>query len=433
MALLARIAVPDPLARAVSDEAWLAAMLDAERALANAGALAGVVPAHLAGPIAEACRPELYDLDELCREARAQATPVEPLVRALRARVGGEAAEYVHRGATSQDVLDTAAGLVSRRALAPILGWLGEAADSAAGLAHTHRLTPMAGRTLLRQAVPTSFGLVAAGWMQGLDRSRSRLAECDRALPVQLGGAAGTLAALGDRGPALVGLFARELGLAEPSLPWHTDRTLVAGLGSALAIAAGAAAKVGLDVALLSQTELGELAEAVAGRSSTMPQKRNPAGSTLALACARQAAGQASVLISAVPQELQRAAGAWQAEWDALTGALTYGGAAAAAIAGVLAGLEVHPDAMRANLDRTGGAVIAERLAFAMAPRLGVAQAQRTVAAAAADAAARGVPLAQALPEELDLDPELFDPAGYVGAAGELVDRALELHQRGPG
>jgi 3-carboxy-cis,cis-muconate cycloisomerase len=432
--------LPDAMREAVSGRAWLAAMLEAERALANAEAIAGVIPAHAAGPIADACRPERFDLDRLAEAGRGAGNPVEPLVRELTAAVGGEAAGYVHWGATSQDILDTAAMLVARRACGLVAEWAGALADRCAELAREHRTTPMAARTLLQQAVPTTFGLKAAGWLAGVAEGRERLVAVRAGrLQAQLGGAAGTLGALGERGPAVLGLFARQLELAEPALPWHTNRVSVAELGSALAVLAGAAAKVGRDVVLLSQTEVAEVAEGADGGSSTMPHKRNPIASTLAIACAVQAQAQAGVLVRGIEHEHERAAGAWHAEWEALSGALAYAGGAVAAAGGALEGLRVDAARMRANLEATSGLVMAESLAFALAPEHGRGEAQRIVAEAAREAADAGRTLraaaeAGALP---GLSPEAaraaLDPAAYLEAAGALVDRALERYATRPG
>jgi 3-carboxy-cis,cis-muconate cycloisomerase len=425
--------VPDRLREAVSGDAWLAAMLDAERALARAGERAGVVPTAAADAIAEACALDAYDWNELLEQGRAVGNPVEPLVRAVRARVDAEHARYVHFGATSQDVLDTAAMLVSRNALGMVVPELDRLAGLCAGLARAHRSTPSVARTLLQQAVPTTFGLVAAGWLVGVLDARRRVVELrDHGLAAQLGGAAGTLAALGDAGLRVAELFAAELELELPTLPWHTNRVRLAELGSALAICAGVAAKIGLDVALRSQIEVGEVREAAGGGSSTMPQKRNPVHATIARACARVAAGHASVLQASLPGELERAAGAWHAEWDALTGVLAYGGAAVAAAAASLDGLVVDADRMRANLDATGGLVVSERVALRLAGELGRDAAQELVAAAAATeqpfrealVADSRLPLSV---EELDA---LLDPTTYVGSADVLVERALTQYHR---
>jgi len=329
--------VPPALREAVSDGAWLKAMLAAERALAVAS-----LPAQAAETVAAACDPTEYDVEQLSEEGRAVGNPVEPLVRALRER-----APDAHRGATSQDILDTAAMLVARNACALIGAELDGAADECARLAEAHRSTPMAARTLLQQAVPTTFGYTAARWLASLQQARSRLRALR--LPAQLGGAAGTLAAFGDRGLDVVRAFAAELELAEPVVPWHADRSPVAELAAALDGAAAAAGKIGLDVVLLAQTEVGEVREGAGGGSSTMPHKRNPVRATLARACARGVHAQAS-LLTAGDYEHERAAGAWHAEWTALSEALALTGGALAAARECLAGLEVDAERMRTNM-----------------------------------------------------------------------------------
>jgi 3-carboxy-cis,cis-muconate cycloisomerase len=423
----AGILVPDDLLDAVSDRAWLAALLEAERALANAEAIAGAIPAHAAAAIAERCRPELFDPARLAEAGRSAANPVEPLVRELAEAVGGEAAAFVHRGATSQDVMDSAAMLVARRGLGIALARLDAAAARCAELADEHRSAPMAGRTLLQHAVPTTFGLKCAGWLAALLDARARLERIRRErLAVQLGGAAGTLAALGDGGLEVVRLFARELDLAEPELPWHADRQRIAELGAALATAAGVAAKIAGDIVLLSQTEVAEVREGGGGASSTMPQKRNPAASVRAIACARQARGHAAVLLAAVEGEHERAAGAWQSEWAAISGALACGGGALANAAEALAGLEVDAERMRRNLEATGGLVLAERVSHLLGPRVGRQEAHEIVSAAAATGSFRWALVAD---ERVGLSAEevdaLLDPEDYLGSAGALVDRAL--------
>jgi len=425
------IFVPQELRDAVSDHAWVQGMLDAERALAQACAAAGLVPQEAAARIAEACRAELYDPEQLAEEGRAVGNPAEPLVRALRERVGPDAADAVHPGATSQDVVDTAAMLVSRRAVSLVLARLDGLADGCAELARTHRSTPMAARTLLQQAVPTTFGLKAAGWLAGSVEARRTLAAVrGERLAAQLGGAAGTLAALGEDALEVVRRYAEELELAEPVLPWHTSRQRIAELGAALAAAAGAAAKVGVDVTLLAQTEVAEVAETSPGGSSTMPHKRNPISSALAVACARLASAHASVLLTSPAHEHERAAGSWHAEWEALSGALSFAGGAAAAAADAVIGLEIDSERMRANLDASGGLVVAERISYALAPRLGRGEAHAVVAAAASARSFREALLADGRvglsAEELD---SLLDPSGYLGSAEALVDRALAVYE----
>ena len=341
---------------AVADEAWLQAMLDVEAALARACAEAGVIPGARAEAIAGACRAELFDVAAIGAEAANVGNPAEPLVRALRAQVGEPAAEDVHRGATSQDIVDSAAMLVTRRALTRIVPELHSVAGATARLADEHRTAPIIGRTLMQQAVPTTFGLKAAGWLVALDASRRRLSELR--LPAQLGGAVGDLAALG---PDALGRFARQLGLDEPVLPWHTDRTPIAGLAGALGEACGAMAKVAGDVILLAQTEVGEVREGAEGRggSSTMAHKRNPVAAISARAAARQAPGLVATLLASMEQEHERAAGAWHAEWPALRALLGFTGSAAAWLRDCLENLEVDVERMRANLgdaDASGGA-----------------------------------------------------------------------------
>lgn len=319
MGLLDDLFVPERIGKLTSDEAWLQALLDAEAALAAAEAEAGLIPPEAARAIAGACEASGFDAAALGRQGRAAGNPVVPLVAALAERVSGDAAGFVHWGATSQDIMDTGAMLLARRALGGIDAELGGVAAACARLADEHRATPIAGRTLLQQALPSTFGLKAAGWLTSVTEARERLAAIP--LAVQLGGAAGTLASLGRDGERVLAVLAAELGLAEPTVPWHTARQRVAELGAALAIAAGTLEKIALDLALLAQTEVGEVAEASGGGrggSSTLPQKRNPIGSVLAIASARRVRGAAGVLLESIAGEHERAAGAWQAEWEAL-------------------------------------------------------------------------------------------------------------------
>jgi 3-carboxy-cis,cis-muconate cycloisomerase len=407
-------------AAAVSDQAWLQAMLDVEAALARAQAAVGLVPAEDAEAIGRACRAEEFDVAALGAAAAESGNPVVPLVAALRER----ASPHVHRGATSQDVLDSATVLVARRALEPLLEDLRCAADTAAALARVHRSTQMAGRTLLQQAVPVTFGLVAAGWMNALGEAADRLERAGTELAVQLGGASGTLAALGVQAPAVLDRFAHELGLPEPVLPWHTDRGRIAGLAGALGGAAGAMAKPAGDVVLLAQTEVGEVREEAGDRggSSAMPHKRNPVAAISALACARQAPGLVATLLANMEHEHQRAAGAWHAEWRPLGELLRATGSAAAWLSDCLEHLVPDPAAMRANLDRTGGLVLAERVA-------GIAD-RETVRRAALESAESGRPFAETLAGAgVEGADELLDPAGYRGSAELFVDRALAAHE----
>jgi len=419
----AAIFVPDELRDAVSDEAWLQAMLDFEGALASAEARAGVIPQEAAQAIAASCRGDLFDAAELAAAGRRPGNPAEPLVRALREQVGGEGAGYVHWGATSQDVMDTAAVLVSRRALVLVDREVDGVAAACARLARDHRGTVMAARTLLQQAVPTTFGLKAAGWLVSLLRARRGVRAWQPS--VELGGAAGTLAALGDDGLEVLRLLAEELELAEPAVPWHTNRVRIAELGCALAVTAGVLAKIGRDVALLAQTEVGEVREPPgSGGSSTMPHKRNPVGSALAVACAEQVRGCATVLTAALVQEHERGLGGWQAEWGPLSQALAYTGGAAAHVRGVLEGLEVDAERMRANLSDVIGA---EHASFVLAGRVGRVEAHELIGKAARTESFRAGLLGAGLsPGDVD---RVLDPSTYLGAADAFVDRALALYE----
>ena len=434
---------PEPLVDALSDTAWLQAMLDVEAGLAEAQAAVGVIPAGAAEAIAACCRAERFDPAALALDARHVGSPVEPLVRALSALVPGEAARLVHLGCTSQDVMDTAAMLVAKRALALIERDLDGVGDACAGLAETHRDTLMVARTLMQHALPTTFGLKAAGWLDAVTRARGALARlAPDVLALELGGAAGTLASYGSQGPAIARELATRLGLAEAELPWHAQRGRIAELGAALSLMAGSLGKIALDVVLLSQTEVGEVAEAASGRrggSSTLPHKRNPVGSTLVRSCARSAQASAGLLLGNLEHEHERAAGAWQAEWDALSGALLHAGAAAYWLREVLETLEVKPGRMRANLDSTRGLVMAEAVSLRLAEALGRVAAHdllKAVSRRVADGdgtladelAADPAVTAQLAPAELAA---ALDPAGYLGAASTLIDRAVSRHRGG--
>ncbi|MEU6795849.1 3-carboxy-cis,cis-muconate cycloisomerase [Nonomuraea wenchangensis] len=343
------------------DVAVLRALLDAEVALTRAQAALGQAPREAAEAVAGAARAAAFDLPGLVARARSGGNPVIPLVEDLRAAAGPHGA-HVHRGATSQDIMDTALMLVAHRTLGPVLADLGRVAGDLAGLAAAHRHTVMAARTLTQQAVPTTFGLKAAGWRKLVLDARDRLRAVRDSLPAQLGGAAGTLAAFHpeqpepgeDLGLRLAARFAAELGLAEPVLPWHVLRTPVADLGGALAFASGALGKLAADVLVLSRTEVGELSEGVGGGSSSMPHKHNPVRATMIAAAARQVPAQAAVLYASLAAEDERPSGAWHAEWQPLRECLRLVAGAARDAAELVAGLRVHPERMRANLTLSG-------------------------------------------------------------------------------
>jgi 3-carboxy-cis,cis-muconate cycloisomerase len=424
----------------VSDTAWLQAMLDTEAALARALERAGLAAAGAGAAVTAAARAGHFDLAELGAQAALTGNPVPALARALRQLLPPEASAAVHQGATSQDIIDTAMMLLARSAAHTTLASLAAAAGAAAGLARRHGDTIMIGRTLLQQAVPVTFGLVAAGWLTSLDEARTALAAVRRdRLAVQFGGAAGTLAALGADGPRVAALLAAELGLAEPVLPWPTSRVRLVELAGALAAVAAATGKIARDVTLLAQSEVAEVREGGGpapaggtrrGGSSAMPHKNNPVAAIAILGCTKQVPGLVATLIAAAEQEHQRAAGAWHAEWQPLTALLRLTASAASWCEELLAGLEVDAEAMRANLEAAGGLPMAEHVAALLSARLGASAAHDLVAGAAAS----GRPFRDALAaatdvltgEEIDA---ALDPAGYLGAAAEFTRRALAAHQ----
>ena len=436
-------------AAATDGEAWLRAMLDTEAALARALERAGLAPAG-AGAAVTAAASGTFDAGEIGRQAASTGNPVPGLVAALRKAVPAEAADTVHRGATSQDIIDTAAMLLARSALAALAADLAAAAGGCAGLAAAHRDTVMAGRTLLQQAVPVTFGLVAAGWLTSLDEAGETVARVrGERLAVQFGGAAGTLASLGADGPAVARLLAAELGLAVPVLPWHTDRSRILAVAAACAGASAALAKIARDVTLLAQSEVGEVREGGGpggerrGGSSAMPHKQNPVAAIAVLGCTRRVPGLVATLIAAGEQEHQRAAGAWHAEWETFADLLRVTGSAASWGADLTAGLVVDPARMRANLAASHGLPLAERVSGLLAPALGRSAAHDLVARASADAAAVGGTLRESLLGEPELASRVhgagitgaqidaaLDPAGYLGSAAAFTDAALDAHAR---
>jgi len=425
----------------VSDRAWVQAMLDVEAALARAEARIGLIPSKAAEGIAAQCRVDEFDVAQLGRAAVRSANPVIPLVNALRAAVPHDAAAYVHHGATSQDILDTAMMLIARRGLDLVLADLDRAAAAAATLADRHRSTVMAARTLLQQAVPTTFGLKAAGWLVAIVEAQSELARIAQArLAVQLGGAAGTMAALSDRGLDVARALAVELTLSESTVPWHTARARVVEVATALGIAAGVAGKVALDVVLLAQTEVGEASESTAagrGSSSALPQKHNPVDAIEILAAVRGINGQVAVLLGTMVQEHERAAGAWQAEWPAFAETLRLAGGAVSRLASLLAGLQVDTERMRRNLDLSGGSIMAEHVVMMLGERVDPVMARALVDTAVSTAASTGRPFKDVLREDrmitTHLKPEelsaALEPSGYLGVAQVLIDRALAAYR----
>jgi 3-carboxy-cis,cis-muconate cycloisomerase len=429
------------MSAAFSSEAHVRGMLAFEAALARAEARAGIIPQEAVTVIAANCRVELFDVAALYREAAIAGTPAIPLVRMLTAQVGGDAQKFVHWGATSQDAIDTALMLQTRDGLDLLLEDLLGICAACATLAEQHRHTLMAGRTLLQQALPITFGLKAARWLALAVRQVRALREHrERTLAVQLGGAAGTLASLGDNGLRIIELLAGELGLPVPDLPWHTERDRVAEIAGALGVVAGAMAKIATDVVLLAQTEVGEASEGAApgkGVSSAMPQKHNPIDATGAIASARLAIGEVPVILSAMAQEHERAAGEWQAEWMAVPNLFRFTAGAVERVRRALDGLQVDPTRMSANLALTGGLIMAESLTMALAPHVGRPEAQSIVKALCNRAVSSGIHLRQVALEDIQVPTLLsleeidraFDPGEYLGSTNAFIDRALASYR----
>lgn len=365
-----------------SAEARIGRMLTFEAELALAQAELGAIPAAAAAAIARCCREAGLDADAILAAASGAGNPAIPFVKALTAAVADrapEAAPFLHHGSTSQDVIDSAAMMAVAAAIDLVRRDLAAAADALAALALAHAGTPIAGRTLLQQATPVTFGYKAALWCVALDRAAEGLAAARNEAAVQIGGAVGTLGSMGDQGPALRAALARRLGLADPGFCWHVVRDRVLRIGTAFAASCGAAAKVGRDVQLLMQTEIAEAVEPSPGGSTALPHKRNPVDSLVAVAAAQAAGGLLAGLAPSLIVEHERAAGAWHAEWTLLPALSTLAHAAAAAIRRVAEGMTVDPAAMRASIDARGGLLAAEALSAALIPALGRAEGQKLV------------------------------------------------------
>jgi 3-carboxy-cis,cis-muconate cycloisomerase len=434
-----------PAMRAAFDDmAFLARCCEVEAALARAQAALGIVPPDAAARITAAAAEmilhpaETFDLARLKRETETVGYPILPLVRQLAERAG-DSGRYLHWGATTQDIMDTAAVLQIRAGLTLIGAELATVRWHLAGLARTHRDTPMAGRTHLQHALPVTFGYKAAVWLSSCERHAGRLAELKpRALVVEFGGAAGTLASLGEGEAALAtraGL-ARELDLAEPAITWHAVRDTMAETVQLLALVAGSLAKIAFDVMLMSATEFGEAAEpfsAGRGASSTMPQKRNPISCELILAAAKVLRQHAGLMLDAMVSDFERATGPWHVEWVALPESFVYAAGALHQASFMLGGLIVDSGRMARNLGMTHGLIVAEAVMMGLAPEIGRTEAHDLVYDACRTAIEGGRPLFDVLagmpevagPLGLERLRALTDPANYLGAAPAMVDRML--------
>jgi 3-carboxy-cis,cis-muconate cycloisomerase len=428
-----------------ADGESLQTLLNFEAALARAEAKAGVIPEPDARAIAAACRVNQFDVEEIASRAALAGNIAIPLVKKLTELVAAtnkDAARFVHWGATSQDAIDTAMVLQLRRALEVLDQDMARMAATLAELAEKHRATPVVARTWMQQALPTTFGFVAAGWLDAIVRHRSRLAHLrTHNLVLQFGGAVGTLAALSGRGPQVAKVLAEELQLPFPAIPWHTHRDRLAEVATALGLCVATLGKIARDISLHSQTEIGELAEPSGegrGGSSSMPHKHNPVTCAAVLATATRVPGLVSTMLAAMVQEQQRALGGWQAEWETLPEIVRLSGGALHHLANMLPGLQVDAARMRENLDATRGLIFAEAVTMALGDRLGKMPAHMLVEGACRKALAEKRHLKEVLLQEPGLhgyltpaDLEgLFDVRNYLGSAEEFIRGVLAQANR---
>ncbi|WP_142846477.1 3-carboxy-cis,cis-muconate cycloisomerase [Telmatospirillum sp. J64-1] len=419
---------PD-VAPLLDEDAQIQAMLRVEAALARAEGLCGVIPAEAAEKIAAVAETLTLDPRDLAVGTARDGVPVPALVERLRQAVGGEAARYVHWGATSQDIVDTALVLNLRDSVAIIDGRLEDLAQRLAGLVAEHRATPLAARTRMQQATPTSFGLKLAGWLAPLLRHRDRLGELrGRVFTLSFGGASGNLAALGGDALAVEAALAEELGLATALLPWHVQRDGIMELAGWLALVTGSLGKIGTDMVLLSQSEVGEVRLAAAGGSSTMPNKTNPVGPEALIALARHNATQIGAIHQAALQEHERGGPGWQLEWMVLPSMAVAAAASLRHGQTLFEGLSVEAERMRANIAASQGLLLAEAASFALAQHMPRPEAQKLVKEACRKVVAGEGRLSEVLPRLTDAPVDwrkLDDPSLHLGASEPLIDRFL--------
>jgi 3-carboxy-cis,cis-muconate cycloisomerase len=423
-----------------SDSVRLQRMLDFEVALARAEARVGVIPQSAASPIAACCRADLFDPESLARSAADAGNLAIPMVKELTKLVSQqdkEAARFVHWGATSQDVVDTGLILQLRAAFDAFEVDLQRLCVLLIKLADAHRMTPVAARTWMQQAVPAVFGLKAAGWLDAITRHRNRLQEVrERISVVQFGGAAGTLASLGNRGLDVNAVLAEELQLGLPNVPWHAHRDRVAEVATTFALLTGTLGKMARDISLQTQTEIAEVFEPAGegrGGSSTMPQKRNPVNCAVVLAAAYRVPALAGTMLTAMSQEHERGLGGWHAEWETLPELVRLSAGALHRVRETVEGLRVDANRMRQNLEVTQGLIFAEAVAMSLGKHLGKSEAHRLVE----HASQRAITEKKHLRDVLAVDPEvtsrltaadletLFEPLNYTGMADQFIDRAI--------
>jgi 3-carboxy-cis,cis-muconate cycloisomerase len=416
-------------------------MLDFEAALARAEAASGVIPKTAPASIGLCCKAELYDPQEIAEEAENAGNTAIPLVKLLTAEVkeiDSDAARYVHWGATSQDVIDTGLILQLREAFDLIDRDLAALCATLAKLAEAHRATPIAARTWMQQAVPTTLGLKFAGWLDALHRQRMRTASArTRILALQFGGAAGSLAALGNKGFEVSQALAAELKLPLPDLPWHTERDRIAEAATLFGLLAGTLGKMARDLSLMMQSEVAEVAEPVSpgrGGSSTLPHKRNPVSCASILATATRVPGLVSTMLSAMVQEHERALGGWQAEWDTLPQIVCLTGGALRPMMSLMEGLEINTGRMLLNLEATRGLIYAESVSMLLATRLGKSAAHELMERASRQSIKENKHLKDVLLEDAAVRAhfangdiaKLFDPLSYIGVANEFITRTIK-------
>ena len=445
MALLDPLFGSAAMGEVFSDAARLQRMLDFEAALARAEAGCGVIPDAAAPAIASKCRADLIDANALATAAAASLNPAIPLVKQLTALVAKddpEAARFVHWGATSQDANDTGLVLQIRQALDILEADLGALCGGLSELARKHRSTLIAGRTLMQHALPTTFGVKVAGWLDAMNRHRERFAETRaRVLVLQFGGAVGTLAALREKGLQVAEALAAELHLGLPTMPWHTQRDRVAEAATTLGLCAGTLGKIARDISLHMQTEIAEVFEPAGegrGVSSTMPHKRNPVSAAIVLSAATRVPGLVSTMLSAMVQEDERGLGDWHAEWETLPEIFRLTAGALHQMATSVPHLEIDAARMRRNLDATHGLTFAEAVTMAMGKHIGKSAAHALVEAASRQARESGEHLREVLAQNpavterltsAELD-RLFAPENYLGVAEELVDRVIDASRK---
>jgi 3-carboxy-cis,cis-muconate cycloisomerase len=445
MALLDPLFGSAAMGEVFSDAARLQRMLDFEAALARAEAGCGVIPAAAAPAIASKCRADLIDANALAIATAASLNPAIPLVKQLTSLVAKddpEAARFVHWGATSQDANDSGLMLQVRQAFDILEADLAVLCRGLTELALKHRSTPIAGRTLMQHALPTTFGVKVAGWLDAMNRHRERFAETRaRVLVLQFGGAVGTLAALREKGLQVAESLAAELNLQLPAMPWHAHRDRVGEVATTLGLCTGTLGKIARDISLHMQTEIAEIFEPAGegrGGSSTMPHKRNPVSAAIVLSAATRVPGLVSTMLSAMVQEDERGLGDWHAEWETLPEIFRLTAGALHEMAAIVPHLEVDAARMRRNLDVTHGLIFAEAVTMAMGNHIGKSSAHTLVEAASRQARESGKNLREVLAQDpavterltsAELD-RLFAPENYLGVAEELVDRVIDASRK---